>query len=120
MTVRQIHGDVVYHLRSPDATPTLRLRGPGRDILRRGQTRVRNEIVVRVGWGVKSFRWNAFGIRAHVRYKPTMLTDKDAADFCDPFGFCQGVLSQDRVRRRRGRALSEAATTARQSGGTSP
>ena len=110
MTVRQIHGDVVYHFRSPDATPTLRLRGPGRDILRRGQTRVRNEIVVRVGWGVKSFRWNAFGIRAHVRYKPTMLTDKDAADFCDPFGFCQGVLSQDRVRRRRGRALSEAAT----------
>ena len=28
------------------------------------------------------------------RYKPTMLNDEDEADFCDPFGFCQGTLSQ--------------------------
>jgi hypothetical protein len=25
---------------------------------------------------------------------PTFLNDRDAADFYDPFGFCQGVLSQ--------------------------
>ena len=47
-----------------------------------------------LGAGVKYFRWNAVGLRAHVRYRPTMLNDKDAADFCDPFGFCQGTLQQ--------------------------
>jgi hypothetical protein len=38
------------------------------------------------GWGWR--RPRAF------RYKPTMLNDEDAADFCDPFGFCQGTLQQ--------------------------
>jgi hypothetical protein len=33
-------------------------------------------------------------VRAHVRYKPTMLNDEESADFCDPFGFCQGTLHQ--------------------------
>jgi hypothetical protein len=47
-----------------------------------------------LGAGVKYFRWESIGLRAHFRYKPTMLNDEDAADFCDPFGFCQGTLSQ--------------------------
>ena len=38
--------------------------------------------------------WNAIGARASIRYTPTLLNDDDAADFCDPFGFCQGALQQ--------------------------
>ena len=29
-----------------------------------------------------------------LRYKPVILADEDAGDFCDPFGFCQGWLHQ--------------------------
>ena len=47
-----------------------------------------------LGAGVKYFRWQTIGLRAHVRYTPTMLNDEDAADFCDPFGFCQSTLQQ--------------------------
>ena len=47
-----------------------------------------------LGGGVKYFPWNAIGARASIRYTPTLLNDDDAADFCDPFGFCQGALQQ--------------------------
>ena len=47
-----------------------------------------------LGGGVKYFPWNGLGFRAHFRYKPTMLDDEDAGNFCDPFGFCQDTLQQ--------------------------
>jgi hypothetical protein len=47
-----------------------------------------------VGAGVKYFPWRRIGARAHVRYIPTLLSDTSSGDFCDPFGFCQGVLNQ--------------------------
>jgi hypothetical protein len=43
--------------------------------------------------GVKFFPSRSLGVRAHFRYKPTFLNDS-SSDFCDPFGFCQGVLQQ--------------------------
>jgi hypothetical protein len=46
---------------------------------------------------VKYFRCEGLGFRGHFRYKPTMLNDEDAGDFCDPFGFCQGSLQQIEV-----------------------
>ena len=45
-----------------------------------------------VGGGVKFFLSRMIGARAHASYKPTFLND--SSDFCDPFGFCQGVLHQ--------------------------
>jgi hypothetical protein len=47
-----------------------------------------------VGGGVKFFPSRLIGARAHVRYKPTFLNDSSSGTFCDPFGFCQGVLQQ--------------------------
>ena len=95
MTVRQLHGDAVYHLRSADA----RLRpfvfgGLGTTFFSADDLESETKFSFGLGAGVKYFRWNAIGIRAHFRYKPTMLNDEDAADFCDPFGFCQGTLQQ--------------------------
>ena len=46
-----------------------------------------------VGGGVKFFLSRSIGARAHIRYKPTFLNDSSGS-FCDPFGFCQGVLQQ--------------------------
>ena len=95
MTIRQLHGDVVYHFRSADA----RLRpfvfgGLGATFLSAGELESETKLSFGLGAGIKYFRGDSVGIRAHCRYKPTMLKDEGAADFCDPFGFCQGILQQ--------------------------
>jgi len=95
MTIRQLHGDLIYHLRAADA----RLRpfvfgGAGATFFSADDLESETKFSFGLGAGVKYFPWESIGVRAHVRYNPTMLNDKDAADFCDPFGFCQGVLSQ--------------------------
>jgi hypothetical protein len=43
---------------------------------------------------LKYFSRESFGVRAQARYRPTLLGDEDASDFCDPFGFCQDRLDQ--------------------------
>ena len=95
MTIAQLHGDVVYHLGSPDA----RLRpfvfgGLGATFFSADDLESETKFSFGFGAGIKYFRWDSIGVRAHFRYKPTMLNDEDAADFCDPFGFCQGTLQQ--------------------------
>jgi opacity protein-like surface antigen len=95
MTIRQLHGDVVYHLGAADA----RLRpfvfgGLGATFFSADDLDSETKFSFGLGAGVKYFRWESIGIRAHFRYKPTMLNDEDAGRFCDPFGFCQGTLSQ--------------------------
>ncbi|HMF97101.1 MAG TPA: hypothetical protein VKE96_22540 [Vicinamibacterales bacterium] len=52
------------------------------------------KLTLDVGGGMKFFPWPSVGARAHVRYKPTSLTDTASGDLCDPFGFCQTVLQQ--------------------------
>ena len=98
MTIRQLHGDVVYHFRSADA----RLRpfvfaGLGATRFTADDLDSETKFSYGFGSGIKYFLWNALGVRAHVRYKPTMLNDEGAGDFCDPFGFCGGTLHQVEV-----------------------
>ena len=95
MTIGQLHGDVLYHFGPAEA----RLRpfvfgGLGATFFSADDLDSETKFSFGLGGGVKYFRWQSIGVRAHVRYKPTMLNDEDAADFCDPFGFCQGTLSQ--------------------------
>ena len=49
------------------------------------------------GGGVKYFPRSNVGLRLHLRSTPTWLDDESSADFCDPFGFCQGALQQVEV-----------------------
>ena len=95
MTTRQLHGDVVYHLGSEHA----QLRpfvfgGLGATFFSADNLQSETKFSLGLGAGVKYFRWDKIGIRAHFRYKPTMMNDKSAGTFCDPFGFCQGTLQQ--------------------------
>ena len=46
-----------------------------------------------LGAGVKWFPSGRIGVRAQVRYAPTVLGDS-SSDVCDPFGFCQSSLNQ--------------------------
>ena len=98
MTVRQLHGHVLYHFGSSNA----RLRpfvfgGLGATFFSADDLESETKFSFGFGGGIKYFPWNAIGVRAHVRYKPTMLNDEDAGDFCDPFGFCGSSLHQVEV-----------------------
>ncbi len=95
MTIRQLHGDVLYHFGAAD----VKLRpfvfgGLGTTFFSADDLDSETKFSFGLGAGVKYFRWESIGIRAHFRYKLTRLNDEDAADFCDPFGFCQSALSQ--------------------------
>src|SRR4030095_13731603 len=95
MTVRQLQGNAVYHFGAASA----RLRpfvfaGLGATFFSAADLRSETKFSWGFGGGVKYFPWEGRGFRGHFRYKPTMLNDEGAADFCDPFGFCQGTLSQ--------------------------
>ena len=94
MTVRQLHGDVVYHLGAPDT----RLRpfvfgGLGATFFSADAVESETKLSLDAGGGVKFFLSRMIGARAHVRYTPTFINDPSDT-FCDPFGFCQGVLHQ--------------------------
>jgi len=95
MTIRQLHGNAVYQLGGADS----RLRpfvfaGLGATFLTGDELQSETKLSFGLGGGAKYFPWQTVGIRGHVRYKPTLLNDDDAGRFCDPFGFCQGVLQQ--------------------------
>jgi opacity protein-like surface antigen len=95
MTVRQLHGNVVRQFGAVEA----RLRpfvfaGLGATFFSADDLQSETKLSLGFGGGVKYFPWKAIGVRGHFRYKPTLLNDEDAGDFCDPFGFCQGALQQ--------------------------
>ena len=98
MTVRQLQGQAVYQLGRPDS----RLRpflfaGVGATFFSADDLESETKLSFGFGGGVKYFVWSNIGVRGHFRYKPTMLDDEEAGDFCDPFGFCQGMLNQIEV-----------------------
>jgi opacity protein-like surface antigen len=98
MSVSQLQGNAVYHLGRPDS----RLRpflfaGLGATFFRADGLESETKLSFGLGGGIKYFAWTNLGIRGHFRYKPTMLDDEEAGDFCDPFGFCQRTLNQIEV-----------------------
>jgi hypothetical protein len=95
MTVRQLHGNVVYQLGRPDARwrPFI-AGGLGATFFSADTVESEAKFSLDLGGGVKYFPWRAVGARAHVRYKPSFLNDDSSGDFCDPFGFCQSYLQQ--------------------------
>ena len=47
-----------------------------------------------LGGGLSYFVSKGLAIEGRFAYKPTMMNDEDAGDFCDAFGFCQSTLQQ--------------------------
>jgi outer membrane protein W len=94
-SVSQVHGNVVY--RFADASAKLQpfaFAGLGPTFFSATDLPSETKLSIDIGGGVKYFPTPSFGIRGHIRYKPTFLNDQSSGDFCDPFGFCQGVLTQ--------------------------
>ena len=97
-TVGDLHGNAVYHFAEREAKlrPFL-FAGLGATFFSGGGLPSETKLSWGVGGGVKYSPWRRFGFRGHIRYKPVILADEDAGDFCDPFGFCQGWLHQTEV-----------------------
>jgi opacity protein-like surface antigen len=94
MTVRQLHGNVVYRFGRADAKwQPFAFGGLGGTFFTADTVASETKFSFDVGGGVKFFPSRSVGARAHVRYKPTFLSDSSES-FCDPFGFCQDVLQQ--------------------------
>jgi opacity protein-like surface antigen len=95
MTVQQLQGNAVYHVgRSGSRLQPFAFAGLGATFFSAADLQSETKFSWGVGGGVKFFPCEGLGFRGHFRYKPTMLDDEDAGDFCDPFGFCQGTLQQ--------------------------
>ena len=95
MTIRQLQGNVLYHFGNRDTKlQPFVFGGMGATDFSADDLESETKFSFGLGGGVKYFPWNAIGARASIRYTPTLLNDDDAADFCDPFGFCQGSLQQ--------------------------
>jgi opacity protein-like surface antigen len=90
-----LHADVVYHFADRDAQlrPFL-FAGVGATFFSGGELPSETKLSLGLGGGAKYFPWESIGFRGHVRYKPVLLDDEGAGDFCDPFGFCQSWLNQ--------------------------
>lgn len=98
MTVRQVHGNIVYQPGPAAARwrPFL-FGGIGATFFSADTVDSETKLSMDVGAGVKYFPWPRLGVRGQFRYKPTFLNDTSAGAFCDPFGFCQNVLTQIEV-----------------------
>jgi len=95
MTIHQVQGNLVYQFgRSGSRVQPFAFAGAGSAFFVATDIPMETHFSMGVGGGVKVFPWNGIGLRAQLRYRPTWLNDKDAADFCDPFGFCQSMLRQ--------------------------
>jgi outer membrane protein W len=90
-----LHGAAVYHFAEQDARwrPFV-FGGIGATFLSGGGFPSESKLSWSLGGGAKYFPSKSIGLRAHVRYKPVILNDEGAGDFCDPFGFCQSWLGQ--------------------------
>jgi probable HAF family extracellular repeat protein len=95
MRMRQLDGNIVYQFGRPDAPwrPFV-FGGLGATFFSADTVNSETKFALDVGAGVKFFPSRRVGVRAHVRYKPTLMHDTSSGDFCDPFGFCQNVLQQ--------------------------
>jgi hypothetical protein len=75
------------------------IRGPGRHHLQADDIPTESKLSFGLGGGLTYFPWSSVGIRGHFRYKPTLLDDESAEDFCDPFGFARTRFDRSRCRR---------------------
>jgi opacity protein-like surface antigen len=95
MSAAELHGNLVYRFGAADARVQPYLSGGlGATIFRADDIPTETKLSLGFGVGVDYFPWQSVGVRGQFRYKPTMLNDESAGDFCDPFGFCQDRLQQ--------------------------
>ena len=92
MTVRQLHGNVVYRLSPVGRAQPFFFGGIGASFFSAADLQSETKLSFDWGAGLDYSVWRQFGVRGQFRVKPTYMHDTAAGDFCDPFGFCQNWL----------------------------
>ena len=95
MRAAQLHGSFVYQFGDNEAKvrPYI-LAGLGTTFFSSSELDTETKFSWALGGGVKTFLTDALGLKFQAKYNPPSLNDESAGDFCDPFGFCSGTLSQ--------------------------
>jgi outer membrane protein W len=93
--VDQVVGHAVFRFRGPEArVRPFAMAGLGAAFFSADDLPTETKLTISLGGGVKADIGHGLALRAQVRFNPSFLSDEDAEPFCDPFGFCQGTLSQ--------------------------
>ena len=95
MTMNQLYGNVVYQFRNADAAATpFVFGGLGATRFFDGSTSTtETKFAWTTGGGVKWVLGPHLAVKAQARFAPTVLNAR-SSDVCDPFGFCQDLLSR--------------------------
>ena len=95
INVAHVHGYGVYRLGDPAA----KLRpfvfgGGGITLFSASDLETETKLSFGMGGGLVYAISNSIAIEGRVVYRPIMMNDSDAGDFCDAFGYCQSTLQQ--------------------------
>ena len=95
MSIAHFHGNVIY--RFGDAAAKVRpfaLGGAGMKFFWARDLESETKLSFGMGGGLSYLLSRSLAFEGRVTYKPTMMNDSEAGDFCDRFGFCQSTLQQ--------------------------
>ena len=96
--IAHFHGYAIYRFGGADAkTRPFVFGGAGIKYFSARDLETETKLSFGLGGGLSYFVSRSLAIEGRFTYKPTMLNDSDAGDFCDPFGFCQSALQQIEV-----------------------
>ena len=95
ITVGHLHVHGVYRFGSAAAkTRPFVFGGGGATFLSAHDLESETKLSFALGGGVLYALSQAIAIEGRVGYRPIMMNDSSAGDFCDAFGYCQSTLQQ--------------------------
>ena len=98
MNIAHVHGYAIYRFGPADAKARpFAFGGAGIKYFSARDLETETKLSFGLGGGLWYFVSRNLAIEGRFTYKPTMMDDSDAGDFCDPFGFCQSTLQQIEV-----------------------
>jgi opacity protein-like surface antigen len=95
INISTLHGYAVYRFRGADAKARpFAFGGAGIKYFTAHDLDAETKLSFGVGGGLSYFLERSLAIEGRFTYKPTIMNDRDAGDFCDAFGYCQSTLQQ--------------------------
>jgi opacity protein-like surface antigen len=95
ITIAHLHAHAVY--RFGDSAATMRpfvFGGGGATFFSAHDLETETKMSLGFGGGLIYALSQAIAIEGRVAYRPIMMKDSSAGDFCDAFGYCQSTLQQ--------------------------
>ena len=95
INIGSIHGYAVYRFGGADAKARpFAFGGAGMTYFSAQDLETETKLSFGLGGGLSYFLSRGVALEGRFTYKPTMMNDEDAGDFCDAFGYCQSKLQQ--------------------------